>query len=72
MKFEFEFELERNWQLEFQICKIKARPKFEWQLKPQKEKYEFGIIVSINMVVDEMVAFVGYKTTKEATEAARR
>ena len=46
--------------------------KFEWQLKPQKENLNLETIVSINMAADEMVAFVGYKTTKEATEAARR
>ena len=38
----------------------------------ERENLNLEIIVSINMAADEMVAFVGYKTTKEATEAARR
>ena len=38
----------------------------------EREIMNLEIIVSINMAADEMVAFVGYKTTKEATEAARR
>ena len=38
----------------------------------EREELNLEIIVSIHMAADEMVAFVGYKTTKEATEAARR
>ena len=42
-------------------------------VEAEKSKFRnLKTIVSINMAVDEMVAFVGYKTTKEATEAARR